>query len=162
VIVRSPTSPPLIDHIDWRFVMSPPDPDAVFAALRAADPDVMDRDALALVVRQCAQLASWVDSVKVRATRRQRALAGEGRAEAPKDLLAREGGQSGRDARAADDREKVCTALPSFESALASGDVSAGHVDAIASAVRGLDQVTAAEFYANCATLADKAETQSV
>ncbi len=49
--------------------MSTTDPDAVFAALRAADPDVMDRDQLAIVVRQCAQLASWVDAVKVRATR---------------------------------------------------------------------------------------------
>jgi hypothetical protein len=99
--------------------MSPPDPDAVFTALRTADTDVMDRDELAAVVRQCAQIVAWADSVKVRATRRLRALADEGRAEAPKDLLAREGGQSGRDARTADDREKVCTALPSFEDALA-------------------------------------------
>ena len=142
--------------------MSTTDPDAVFVALRAADPDVMDRDQLAIVVRQCAQLASWVDAVKVRATRRQRVLADEGRAEAPKDLLAREGGASGRDARAADDREKVCAALPSFEDALAGGAVSAGHVDAIASAVRGLDQMTAAEFYANCGTLLDKAQVQGV
>jgi hypothetical protein len=142
--------------------MGPPDPDAAFAALRVADPDVMDRDDLAMLVRQCGQLVAWADSVKVRATRRLRALADEGRAEAPKDLLAREGGQSGRDARTADDREKVCTALPSFEGALAAGAVSAGHVDAIASAVRGLDEMTAAEFYASCATLLDKAETQGV
>jgi len=102
--------------------MSTSDPDAVFAALRGADPDVMDRDELAVVVKQCAQIVSWADSVKVRATRRLRALADEGRAEAPIDLLAREGGQSGRDARTADDREKVCTALPDFESALAGKD----------------------------------------
>ena len=138
------------------------DPDAVFAALRAADPDVMDRDGLAEVAKQIAQHASWLDSVKVKVTRRQRALADEGRAEAPRDLLAREGGQSGREARTADDREKVCTALPSFEDALAGGVLSAGHVDAIASAVRGLDQVTAAEFYSNCSTLLDKAQSQGV
>lgn len=142
--------------------MATSDPDAVFAALRASDPDVMDRDELAGVVKHCALIVSWADSVKVRATRRLRALADEGRAEAPKDLLAREGGQSGRDARTADDREKVCTALPSFEDALAIGDVSAGHVDAIASAVRGLDQAIAAEFYANCGTLLDKAHNQGV
>ena len=140
--------------------MSPPD--AVFAALRVADPDVMDRDELAAVVKQCALVVAWADSVKVRATRRLRALAAEGRAEAPKDLLAREGGQSGRDARTADDREQVCTALPSFEDALAQGAVSAGHVDAIAAAVRGLDQVTAAEFYANGGSLLDKAVSQPV
>src|SRR4051812_38311856 len=157
-----PTSPPLIDHCDWRIVMSPPDPDAAFAVLREADPEVMDRDQLAELATTLKAHRAWIDSLQVRITRRQRALADEGRAEAPKDLLAREGGQSGRDARTADDREKVCTALPAFEGALAGGAVSAGHVDAIASAVRGLDHVTAAEFYANCNTLLDKATAQGV
>src|SRR5918994_1133868 len=142
--------------------MTSSDPDAVYAALRAADPDVMDRDELAEMAKRIAQHAAWLDSMRVRVTRRQRALADEGRAEAPRDLLAREGGQSGRDARAADDREKVCTALPSFEEALAAGDVAAGHVDAIASAIRDLDQVTAAEFFANADSLLDKAQTQGV
>ncbi len=122
----------------------------------------MDRDQLAELATRLKTHRAWIDSLQVRITRRQRALADEGRAEAPKDLLAREGGQSGRDARAGDDREKVCTALPSFEDALAGGAVSARHVDAIASAVRGLDQVTAAEFYANCSTLLDKAQSQGV
>ncbi len=141
---------------------SPPDPDAAFAVLRHADPEVMDRDDLAELAKLLKAQRAWLDSIQVRITRRQRALADEGRAEAPKDLLAREGGQSGKDARTADDREKVCTALPSFEDALASGAVSAGHVDAVASAVRGLDQVTAAEFYANCGDLVDQAEAQNV
>ena len=61
--------------------------------------------------------------------------------------MARAGGQSWRDARTADDREQVCSNLPNFEDALAAGAVSAGHVDAIAAAVRGMDQVTAAEFF---------------
>src|SRR4051812_30489454 len=77
-----PTSPPLIDHSDRRIAMSAPDPDAAYAVLREADPEVMDRDQLADVVRHCAQLVAWTDSVKVRATRRLRALADEGRAEA--------------------------------------------------------------------------------
>src|SRR6188472_3347083 len=142
--------------------MSPPDPDSAFAVLRVADPEVMDRDQLAELATRLKTHRAWIDSLEVRITRSQRALADQGRAEAPKDVLAREGGQSGRDARTADDREKVCTALPSFEEALAGGAVSAGHVDAIASAVRGLDQVTAAEFYANCGTLLDKATSQGV
>src|SRR5215510_7155169 len=120
------------------------DPDAVFAVFRDASPDVMDRDQLAVLAKQIAVHRAWCDALQVRVTRRQRQLADQGRAEAPKDLLAREGGQSGRDARTADDCEKVCTALPSFEDALAAGDVSAGHVDAIAGVVRGMDQVTAA------------------
>src|SRR5215210_8361507 len=101
--------------------MSPPDPDAVFAVLRCADPEVMDRDQLAVVAKQIAQLTAWVDSVKVRVTRRQRQLAEQGRGEAPADLLVREGAQSWRDARSANDREQVCRDLPNFEAALASG-----------------------------------------
>src|SRR5262245_40307498 len=110
--------------------MSPPDPAAALAVLLDADPDVLDRDGLAAVTRQMAQLSSWLNAYKVRVTRRQRQLAEEGRGEPPVDLLAREGGESGRDARTADDREQVCSALPNFEDALAAGDVSAGHVDA--------------------------------
>ena len=124
------------------------DTDAAYAALRAADPDVMDRDELVEYIRDVASLKSWCDSLNVRATRRQRKLASEGRAEAPKDVLAREGGQSGKDARTTDDRERVCTALPNFEDALALGSVSSGHVDAIAGAIRNLDEAVTAEFIA--------------
>lgn len=93
-----------------------------------------------------ASIRAWCDSLHVRATRRQRQLNREGRGESPKDLLAREGGQSGKQARAGDEREQVCTALPNFEDAVASGAVSAGHVDAIANAIRGLDDTVTAEF----------------
>ena len=99
------------------------DTDAVYAALREADPDVMDRDEIAAFIKQVAALKAWCESLTVRATRRQRHLAAEGHGEAPKDLLAREGGQSGKDARAGEEREQVCTALPNFEDALACGTV---------------------------------------
>jgi hypothetical protein len=65
----------------------------------------MDRDDLAELAKLLKAHRAWLDSIQVRITRRQRALADEGRAEAPKDLLAREGGQSGKAARTADARE---------------------------------------------------------
>src|SRR5262245_37202447 len=138
------------------------DPGAVFAVLRDAEPDVLDRDGLAALAKQIAAHRAWCDALQVRVTRRLRQLADAGRTEAPKDLLAREGGQSGRDARTADDREQVCTALPNFEDALQAGEVSAGHVDAIATAVRGLDQPTAAEFFAHAEDLLSKAHSLGV
>ncbi|HZI45107.1 MAG TPA: DUF222 domain-containing protein, partial [Ilumatobacter sp.] len=138
------------------------DTEAVFAALRLADPDVMDRDELVEFIHNVASLKSWCDSLNVRATRRQRQLAAEGRAEAPKDLLAREGGQSGKDARAGEERERVCTVLPNFENALAAGAVSAGHVDAIAGAIRNLDESIAAEFIAQGHELLADAERMGV
>jgi hypothetical protein len=138
------------------------DTEAVFAGLCTADPDVMDRDELVEYIRQVASIKSWCDSLTVRATRRQRQLAAEGRGEAPKDLLAREGGQSGKQARAGEERERVCTALPNFEDALAGGSVSAGHVDAIASSIRNLDDTVTAEFIAHGHELLADAERMGV
>lgn len=132
--------------------------DAAFAALCEAEPDVLDRDELAALTREIARFKSWCDSIQVRVTRRQRALASEGRAELPSDLLAREGRQSGRDARTADDRERVCTAMPGFEDAMASGSVSAGHVDALASVTRNLDPTVQAEVTALAGDLVSDAE----
>ena len=135
---------------------------ADFAALREADPDVMDRDELAALTRDVASHKAWCDSILVRITRRQRALAAEGRAELPSDLLAREGRQSGRDARTATDRERVCTAMPVFEDALASGSLSAGHVDALASVTRNLDPAVQSELVSIAGDLVADAETFGV
>lgn len=128
--------------------MSPPDTDSLFGALCAADPDVMDSEELAVLTGQIAQLKSWCDSLQVRATRRQRALAAEGRADDPRNTLSRHGRNSSKDAHAATERERVCTAMPGFEDALTAGTVAAGHVDAIANATRNLDDAIAAEFNA--------------
>src|SRR5215207_873567 len=141
---------------------APLDVDAVFAVLRAADPDVMERDELAELTSSIAVLKAWCDAVQVRATRRIGQLAAQGRAEAPKDLLAAHGKQSGKDARDADERERVCTSLPNFEDALAGGSVSAGHVDAIAHATRNLDGSALAEFNALADDLLRDAERCSV
>lgn len=128
--------------------MSPPDTDALFGVLRAADPDVMDSDELAVLTGQIAQLKSWCDSLQVRTTRRQRALAAEGRADDPRNTLSRHGRNSSKDAQAANERERVCTAMPGFEDALNAGTVGTGHVDAIANATRNLDEALASEFNA--------------
>ncbi len=138
------------------------DTDAVYTALRAADPDVMDRDELAELIEQLAHHRSWCDALQVKATRRQRELAAEGRAEPPRDLLSRHGGQSSKHAKTADEREQICTALPSFEDALTAGSVSAGHLDALANSVRNLDDHTRAELLSLQADLLADAERQHV
>ncbi len=148
--------------------MSPPDTgtaDAVFdvfAVLRAADPDVMDRDELAVLTGQHAAHQAWCDALEVRITRRQRHLASEGRAEPVPDLLIRHGQQSGKHARAAAEREQVCSSLPAFEDAMSAGTVSAGHVDAIADATRNLDEQLLVEFHACHADLLADAARQGV
>ena len=142
--------------------MRPSDTDALYGALRAADPDVMDSAELAALTSQVAQLKSWCDALQVRATRRQRRLADEGRAAAPRDTLSRQGQQSGKDAKAADERETVCSSMPGFEQALATGAVSSGHVDAVAAATRDLSDGDRAEFAAEQDNLLGDATRQGV
>jgi hypothetical protein len=122
----------------------------------------MDRDEVVGLITQLRQGRSWVDAVEVRAARRTRQLEAEGRAESAAGLLGDEGRRSGRDARAAADREVICTAMPGFEDALAAGDVAAGHLDALANATRGLDEETRAEFLALETDLLADAERQRV
>ena len=56
----------------------------------------------------------------------------------------------------------MCTAMPSFEEALASGAVSSGHVDALAAATRNLDEAETAEFVAEADSLLADATRQGV
>ena len=159
---RIPASP-IMTATDWRQLMSPPDTDTVYTALRAADPDVTDRDELAaLNPASSHSMRRGADALKARITRQQRRRAAEGRAEPARDLLSRHGQQSSKDAKAAAEREQVCTSLPSFEDALTAGAVSAGHLDAIANATRNLDDELLAEFHScEADLLADASATAS-
>ena len=56
----------------------------------------------------------------------------------------------------------MCTAMPNFEDALASGAVSAGHVDAIANTIRNLDASVTAEFLDHADGLLADAEWMGV
>lgn len=123
-------------------------PADAIAGLRAADPAVMDRDELAAIVDCLRQVRSWCDAIEVKVSRRTRELAAEGRAEAPEHLLTGGGRGRSKDAHHAGEREQVCGQMPSFEEALASGDVTAAHVDALTHATKHLDEVTRAEFIA--------------
>ena len=137
-------------------------PDAVYAAVRDTDPDTLDAAGLAEYTANVARLKAWCDARQVRASRRQRALASEGRATDPRDTLSRHGRQSGKDAAAANEREVVCTSMPGFEEALTEGAVSAGHVDAVAAATRNLDDEARAEFTAEAESLLGDATRQGV
>jgi hypothetical protein len=137
-------------------------PDVVYAEVRDTDPETLDSGELDAYVRRVAELRAWCDARQVRATRRQRRLAAEGRATEPRNSLTNHGRQSAKDAHAADEREAVCTAMPGFEEALDQGAVSAGHVDAIANATRNLGDEERAEFVAEADGLLADATKQGV
>jgi len=117
-------------------------------SMLAADPDVMDRDQLAGFVSQLGRVRIWCAAAEVRVTRRTRQLASEGRSESVAALLSDGGRCSSKDAHTASERETICGVMPSFEDALATGAVSAAHVDALAAATRNLNEQLLAEFVA--------------
>jgi hypothetical protein len=135
---------------------------AVFGAVRDTDPDVLDADELDAFLRRVADVKSWCDSRQIRAVRRQRELAAAGRAGEPTGSLSNHGRQSSKEAADAAAREETCAALPAFEDALVAGEVSAGHVDAIAQATRNLDGEERAEFIGEAESLLADAKDQSV
>jgi hypothetical protein len=131
-------------------------------AMASVDVPVADLVALGSVMDAAKSLRSWISSVEVSVTRRTSELHAAGRAGAAEGLLADHGGQSAAEARAAKDRADVCDAMPLFDGALASGDVTSGHVDAIARASRNLSDDAKAKLRDQQQKLLDAAAGQSV
>ncbi|MEJ7719665.1 MAG: hypothetical protein WKF58_04165 [Ilumatobacteraceae bacterium] len=102
--------------------------------LAATDVGSCDRGALDVVLAEWRAVRSFTDVFEVRIARRARELADQGRSERPEGILRDGGRRSTKDAKAAADREQVCDEMPIFETALSDGDVSTGHLDAVASA----------------------------
>ena len=131
-------------------------------ALLAADPDCLDGEELESVVRATSEIRSWIDAYEVRCARRSRQLADDGRAQPPESLLGTAGRRSGKDAAAITERDRVCTSTEQFETALTTGTVSAGHLDALANATRRLDDELRAEFFTHEDLLLEAASNQRV
>ncbi len=106
--------------------------------LLACDPDVASAAELAAITRDSAVLRNFSSYVDVRAARRAKVLAAEGSLPPAGGVLIDEGRLTGRDAKAAGERDRVCTELSAFEDALASGSCTAGHVDALAGLTKDL------------------------
>ena len=97
-----------------------------------SDPDVADREQVGVMIRRNAQLRGWVDAVDVRLTRRLKQLQAEGRSEAAGMALTDQGRRSGKEAKNTENREQICSEFPAFEDALATGAISADHLDVLA------------------------------
>ena len=126
------------------------------------DPAAADRDELASIVASVARVRSWLDAYEIGCARRAEALARAGRCESTESMFARSGQRSGKDAAKVTDRNAVCESFESFEHALLDGRISAGHLDGVASAMRGLDDSCRDEFVAAAPELLDAAVVESV
>jgi hypothetical protein len=132
------------------------------AQLAAADPSGCDRDGLTDLVRTAQRVRGWLDAFDARIALAGRRLADQGGCEAPGALLAGDGRRSARDAQAAAERAGVCEQLPSVHDALAGGEVSSGHVDALARLSAGLDDAGRSELKTLEPTLVESAKQQTV
>lgn len=132
------------------------------AALLRSDPDVADREELGALIRHARKLRGWVDAADVRFARRGRELAAAGESEAAGVVLMDEGRRSGKEAQAAEDRERVCSELPGFEDALATGAVSGDHLDVLARHTRNLSDAERADLHAVRDELLDRATSEYV
>jgi hypothetical protein len=134
----------------------------LMAQLATADPLCCDRDGLAELVTKTQRVRSWLDAFDARIALRSRRLADEGACESPGSLLTGDGRRAVRDAEAAAQRAAACEQMPGFHDALAAGDVSAGHVDAVARLSAGLDDTGRSELNNLEDALLESAKTKPV
>jgi hypothetical protein len=134
----------------------------VVARLATAEPFCCDRDGLADLVAMTQRVRSWLDALDARIALRSRVLADQGACEAPASLLTGDGRRSARDAEAAAARAGTCEQMPSFHDALSAGDVSAGHLDAVARLSAGLDEAGRSELKTLEPNLVESARTKPV
>ncbi|MEO6571423.1 MAG: HNH endonuclease [Ilumatobacteraceae bacterium] len=92
---------------------------------------IADHGELAMAAAAVARLQSFVDLAKVQIARRGRRLAVAGDTSS-NHVLIDEGRCTGADTAATNGRDRVCGDVAGFEDALASGEVTGAHLDALA------------------------------
>lgn len=110
----------------------------VLAALLDRDPDCEDRVGVGVIMRDLNRLSGWIDARKVRCARRLKQLETQGRSESASTALMDESRHSGKEAKAIEERERVCSQFPAIEEALAAGEVSSDHLDVLARLTKNL------------------------
>ncbi|MGI9031123.1 MAG: hypothetical protein ACR2HP_14240 [Ilumatobacteraceae bacterium] len=126
------------------------------------DPATADATALAALVTVSQRVRSWLDAYDTRIALRARDLAACGHSAGAADVLAGGGRRCSRDAAAAARRAAVCDQLPAVHDALAAGELSAGHVDALARTARHLDDTGRSQLAELQPALVAAAATTSV
>ncbi|MDW3214629.1 MAG: DUF222 domain-containing protein [Ilumatobacteraceae bacterium] len=118
---------------------SPVDPSVALRVLTGATTRSADPDECAGLLGTVKQLRGWIDSFEAGVTSRLRELHATAGAAPAADLHTRCGGVSAAEGKRKERRSKTIDEAPSFGDALASGDVGAEHIDALAAATSKLD-----------------------
>jgi len=144
---------------------------ALLDQLVASEPGVVEHDELAALVESAAWVRGWLDAFDLQCARRSRELHEAGRGDSPTSLFTQHARQSSREAAQVEQRMAALDAMnstddtadngssvdgaaggewsterDSFARALREHRVSRAHVDALADAMRRLDDDARAEF----------------
>ncbi len=110
----------------------------LLASLTDRDPDSEDRQGVGAIMRDLNRLTGWIDTRKIQCARRINALAAEGRSEPATSVLLDESRHSAAEAKAIEERERVCSNYPGMQDALTSGAISGNHLDSLGKLTRNL------------------------
>lgn len=117
-------------------------------SLLASDPDVADRAEVGSMIARANQVLGWAQAANVRFARRLRELEAAGRSESAATALMDEGRRSGKEARATEQRESICSEFPALEDALATGACSTDHLDSLARLTKNLSDLERSDLHA--------------
>jgi hypothetical protein len=136
---------------------------AVDALLRLVACDVSSCDAagLAVVSGHIRRVQGFLDASTAAVAQRAAALHAEGRSARPSEVLARSGRMSTRDAKKVERRAAALSKTPGLSGALASGDITGSHADAVANATSGMNDEARDLFFGMDRQLTARAVTSS-
>jgi hypothetical protein len=135
---------------------------AVAHQVAGAAPETADRVVLGDLSRMVSQLRAVCDALDARIARRATELAAAGGCEPAEAVVALQGRRPLGEARAAVRRGEACARHHGLAAALGDGEISGGHVDAVARARHGLDEAARAVFDAAVDALVDDAKVMAV
>lgn len=116
-------------------------------ALAAADVTTADPMECSTALSLLRQVRGWADAVEAQVTARVAALHAAGAAPAPDDAHSHSSGVSAAEGRRRARRSDTISQAPAFGDALATGDVTAEHIDALASTCTKLDDDVRAALF---------------
>lgn len=131
-------------------------------ALLVSDPDVATGAELGEMSRHSAKLRAFADYVDIRVNRRSRELVAADAADTGTHALIDDGRLTGKEAKATEGRDRVCSEMPQFDDALATGECTAGHIDAMAQHTKDLTDEERADLAVVLDDLLADAATQPV
>lgn len=131
-------------------------------AIRLCDPSGLDACGLRSAAAAVRELQRSVEALLLRVARRSNELAAEGAGSGARELMVGTGQVSARRARSDATRAEVTAALPEVLVAVDEGRIGSEHVDVIATATRGLDEVQQAAVAEQETLIVDAAASQPV